>query len=214
MNEDTAQGRSWSTGQLGAYIDYVRDDRLLALWLLIATTGLTLRTLTTLRRDEVDLHERRLIPRSGPTTLDEAKDGQASEGYALDPDTYDALRNHVIAWDKADDQAPRSGRLFTDVDGGDLTPADITSMFRRKCAEANLPAVPFREVRQAYVIAALETGIPTRVLRERLGNLDSPSLGVGRERKQLTSRTQASVAHRRDRGSGVEQSGRHLRSIR
>lgn len=214
MNDDTAQGRRWSTEQLGAFIDEVHDDRLLALWLLIATTGLKLRTLTTLRRDEVDLHERRLIPRSGPIVVAETHTNQASDGYALDPDAYDALRDHVIAWDKADDGTPRNGRLFTDIDGGDLSPSTITSMFRRHCAQANLRAVPFREVRQAYVIAALETGIPTRVLRERLGNLDSPSLGVGLEPTPRASRKRRAVAAQRPDRSRSEQPARHLRCVR
>lgn len=216
MDDDTAQERTWSTAQLGAFIDEVRDDRLLALWLLIATTGLRLSTLTNLRRDEVDLHERRLSSRPRPMAVGQAEGATSPRDYALDPDAYDALKDHVVDWDKTYGaiETP-SGKLFRDGDGNDLSPADVTSRFRRHCAQANLPAVPFREVRQAYIIAALETGIPTKVLRERLGDLESPSLGVGEEPTRRASRRHRAVAPEGpDRGKRPEQSTRHLRSVR
>lgn len=214
MKDDAAAAPTWSPDQLGVFIGHVRDDRLLALWLLVATTGLDVRTLVTLGRDEVDLHERRIDPRSRPKALSQGQP-TASPGYALDPDAYDALKVHVIEWDKTHGEAPGVSGLFLDDNGSGLSAKKFMSLFRRHCAQANLPVVPFREVRQAYVIAAIETGIPTRVLRERLGDLTPPTIdeeGERTRRAQPNRQTPAPpLAHR---GLRADQTARHLRSIR
>lgn len=214
MKDDTAAGPTWSPDQLGVFIDHVREDRLLALWLLVATTGLDVRTLVTLGRDEVDLHERRIDPRSRPKALSQGQPA-ASPGYALDPDAYDALKVHVIEWDKTHGEGPGVSGLFLDDNGSALSANKFTSLFRRHCAQANLPVVPFRAVRQAYVIAAIETGIPTRVLRERLGDFTPPTIDQEGERtRRAEPKRQTSDPPLPHRGPRADETARHLRSIR
>jgi hypothetical protein len=93
--------------------------------------------------------------------------------YALDPDAQDALREHVIAWDK-ERSGQRSEHLFVWADGEPLHPKSVEVLFRRHCQKAGLPVVPLQAARQAYVVAALETGIPTAVISERLGHDVTP----------------------------------------
>jgi integrase len=170
----------WTPQQLGAFVDHVRDDRFFALWLLIATTGIRIDTLLDLRRQDVDLQESRLSPRPSAVTGRGASSLGVVRSYALDPDAHEALREHVIAWDKerlGPDQ--RSKHLFVWTDGAPIHPKSVDVLFRRHCHNAGLPAVPLQAMRQAYVVAALETGIPTAVISERLGRVVTPG-NIGR----------------------------------
>ena len=99
-----------------------------------------------------------------------------ARSYALDPDTHDALRAHVIAWDKEhSDRDLRSKHVFAWEDGEPLHPKSVEILFHRHCQKAGLPVVSLQAMRQAYVVAALETGIPTAVISERLGRKVSPT---------------------------------------
>jgi integrase len=173
MNDEQERARSWSPNQLGTFIAHVRDDRFFALWMLIATTGIRMDTLVDLRREEVDLQEPRLSPRAGVVGRGGIPLGVV-RSYALDPDAHDALREHVIAWDKERD-GKRTDRLFVWTDGEPVHPKSVDVLFRRHCQKADLPVVPLQVVRQAYVVAALETGIPTAVISERLGHTVTPT---------------------------------------
>lgn len=222
MNDDMGLTRTWSPQQLGIFIDQVRDDHFFPLWLLVATTGLRLDSLVGLERDEVDLQARKLYPRARPIAVGDPSRPPAFsvEGYALDPDAYDALREHVIQWDKErEDFAPDARNLFLWSDGTPVHTNAVSSMYHQHCDQAGLPAVPLQEMRQAYVVAALETGIPTAILRERLGDqVDSPSMGVGAEPKpRITKRQSARKRERDDRTPDDtrprQQKSRHLRSV-
>ncbi len=101
-----------------------------------------------------------------------------SSSYALDPDTHEALREHVIAWDK-EQSGERSDRLFVWDDGAPLTAESVGVLFRRHSYWAEVPIVALRALRQAYVVAALESGISPSVINERLG-LAGALLGVTR----------------------------------
>ena len=168
MTDAKAWAGSWSPDQLGKFIEQVRDDRFFALWMLIATTGIRTDALVDLRRGEVDLQEPRLTVRPTAAGGQGTPRFSVARSYALDPDAHEALRDHVIAWDK-EWAGQRSDRIFVWTDGEPLHPKSIKVLFRRHCQNAQLPLVPFRGMRQAYVGAALESGIPTAVISERLG---------------------------------------------
>jgi integrase len=170
----------WSPDHLGRFVDQVRDDRYFAIWMLIATTGIQIDTLLDLRRGDVDLQAPLLPPRATTATRAGATPLAVTKTYALDPDTHDALREHVITWDREHTGHDlRTKRLFAWEDGEPLHPKSVEVLFRRHCRKADLPVVPLQAVRQAYVIAAIETGIPTTVISERLGHAVSP-MNIGR----------------------------------
>lgn len=165
---------SWTADDLGAFVEQVSDDRFFALWMLIATTGTQLEALTALERHDVDLQERRIRPastafRRGSRSL------TAHRSYALDPTAYDALKDHVIAWDKERHVLGQdTQKLFVWSNGEPVDRRAIHSMFGQHCATAGIPVVPLQQVRQAYVTAAIETGIPVTVISERLGHSVEP----------------------------------------
>ena len=168
-----APPRAWTPQQLGDFVDHVRNDQFFALWMLVATTGIRLDSLVDLRRDDVDLQEARLSPRPTAATGSGRVPLSVARSYALDPHTREALREHVIAWDK-DREGQRSDRIFVWSDNEPLRPKSVEVLFRRHCHNAGLPVVPLQAARAAYVVAAIETGIPTAVIGERLGRAVTP----------------------------------------
>ena len=158
-----SQQATWTREHLGKFFAQVSDDRFLALWLLAATTGMTLGTLVDLRRHDIDLETERVHPAG--------RSGRRSE-FALDPDAAEALRSHAISWDKERHVLGQTtDKLFVWSNGEQLDRGSASVMFAQHCANAGVPLVPLKEVRAAYVINALQYGIPSEVLSERLGPL-------------------------------------------
>ena len=96
----TPEQKVWSPQELGAFLDHVRDDRLYALWLLVATTGMRRAELAGLRWVDVDLEAARLSPRRPRVVVNyvvhesEPKTRMGKRSLALDPATVAALREH------------------------------------------------------------------------------------------------------------------------
>jgi integrase len=167
MTDEDALPASWTRRDLARFVDQVSDDRFVALWLMAATSGMTVGTLLDLRREDVDLESDRVHPRSHPG---------AHADYALDPDAANALRTHVISWDKERETLGHTtNKLFIWSSGEQLDAGSAMRMFRQHCANAGVPLVPLKQVRAAYVVNALEYGIPTEVLTERLGPITRPA---------------------------------------
>ena len=207
MTDGLQQGPSWTPQQLGKFVDQVRDDRFFALWMLAATTGLGVSSIVDLRRDQVDIQEGTVTPSTKRSSM---------SSYALDPDTYDALRDHVISWDKERTTLGQGTKmLFVWSNGEQLDSGSAMRMFDQHCANAGVPTVPVRGMRFAYVVSALESGIPTGILSERLGTAAGPVTirqGVRSVARQ-EQRGQTDTASDVDRSPRRTTRAAHLRSL-
>jgi integrase len=96
----TPEMRVWRPEQLRAFLDQVRDDRLYAAWLLLATTGMRRGEVAGLRWVDVDLDAARVSPRrprvvvNHQVLVSEPKTTKGRRSIALDPATVAALREH------------------------------------------------------------------------------------------------------------------------
>jgi Arm DNA-binding domain/Phage integrase, N-terminal SAM-like domain len=82
--------RVWSPQELGAFLDHVRDDRLYALWLLVATTGMRRGELAGLRWVDIDFDHATVsptIPASSSTTRSMPRHPRPSGAGAALPST-------------------------------------------------------------------------------------------------------------------------------
>jgi integrase len=97
-----SSGRVWTPGQLRAFLHHVRNDRLYAAWLLVATTGLRRSELAGLRWVDVDFDAGRISPRRPRVVADygvvesDAKTPKGRRSLALDPATLAALKAHRL----------------------------------------------------------------------------------------------------------------------
>jgi integrase len=171
---------TWTPPQLRQYLDYVKDDRLRALWVLMVTTGIRRGEAAGLTWDCLDLDGSRLkvektrvvvnfkVVDSGPKTAKSGRD------IGLDPQTVAALRSHRaqtarerMAWGSAHQQ---NDLVFTREDGSPYHPDVLTKTFQRTARAAGLPVIRLHDLRHSFATAALEAGVPLKVVSDRLGH--------------------------------------------
>ncbi len=169
----------WTPEQLRAFLHHVRDDRLYAAWLLVATTGLRRAELAGLRWIDIDFNAGRVAPRRPRVVVDyavvesDAKTPKGRRSLALDPATLAALKAHQVR--QADEKATvggsqDSGLVFTMPDGSPIHPQRISAWFLQHTSAAGLPRIRLHDVRHSYATAALAAGIAPKVISERLGH--------------------------------------------
>jgi integrase len=170
----------WEPAQLRTFLSHVRNDRLYAAWLLVATTGLRRGEILGLRWVDVDLKAGRLAVRQTLVVVDyhvqvsEPKTPRSRRALALDPATVEALRAHRTQQDG--ERAligagyHHSGLVFTAPDGSPIHPQRFSSWFEQHTRAAGLPRIRLHDVRHSYATAALAAGVPAKVVSERLGH--------------------------------------------
>ncbi len=179
----------WTPEQLRAFLIHVRDDRLYALWLLVATTGMRRAELAGLRWSDIDFARARLTPRLPRVVVNyqvhqsDTKTASGRRSLALDSATLEALRDHRRR--QAEERAlaeiaDANDLVFTWPDGRPLHPDLITDWFQRHAKRAvweqngqqnvGLPAIRLHDVRHSYATAALAAGILAKIVSERLGH--------------------------------------------
>jgi integrase len=96
----SSERQVWSPEQLRAFLTQVRDDRLYALWILVATTGMRRAELAGLRWSDLDFARARLTPRLPRVAVNyrvhesDPKTPSGRRSLALDPATLQALGAH------------------------------------------------------------------------------------------------------------------------
>lgn len=177
------QPRTWEPTELAEFLRSTSQDRLAALWVLAATTGMRRGELCGLRWDDVDLDAGVLTVRRARIVVD----GQAVEGapktnagvrtVVLDPGTVAALSTHRrrMAEERLAmvDPPGCSPYVFHDERGRPLWPEAVTKRFRRLVTVAGVPSIRFHDLRHTAATIALAAGVPVEVIAARLGHSSS-----------------------------------------
>lgn len=174
--------QSWDTANLRDFLaaSAARNDRLHALWVLLATTGMRRGEALGLRWSDVDLDAGRLrvvqtiIQIRSQVTVGEPKTARGRRPIALDPGTVAVLRDHrkrsleerILVGPDFDDR----GLVFRHPDGSCLRPDAVSAAFARRVRKADLPTLTVKGLRHTWATLALERGIHPRVVQERLGH--------------------------------------------
>jgi integrase len=202
----------WTAADLRSFLAFVEGDRLYALWLLAASTGMRRGEVLGLQWPDVDLGRARVAVRRSLVTVghrvvvSEPKTAKGRRSVALDPATVaglKALRKHQtverLAWGPA---WTDSGLVFTREDGRPLHPREVTRAFTRHVLAAGLPVIRLHDLRHTHATLALAAGVHPKVVQERLGHaniaitLDTYSHAVpALEREQLRTDPRAAPSH-------------------
>jgi integrase len=174
----------WSPEDLRRFLRAMEADRLAALWLLLATTGLRRSEALGLPWRAIDLESgqltivQKLVTIAGkPTIRLGTKSPAGRRSIALDPATVAALKAH-----RARQLQERLARgepwqdhdlVFTREDGTPLRPTQLTRMFARLARKAGLPSLTLHGLRHTYATASLQAGVPVKVVSERLGHANT-----------------------------------------
>jgi integrase len=170
----------WTAADLRSFLAYVQGDRLYALWLLAASTGMRRGEVLGLQWPDVDLGRARVAVRRSLVTVghqvvvSEPKTAKGRRSVALDPATVAGLktwRKHQtaerLAWGPA---WTDSGLVFTREDGRPLHPREVTRAFTRHVLAAELPMIRLHDLRHTHATLALAAGVHPKVVQERLGH--------------------------------------------
>jgi integrase len=174
---------AWTAAQVHTFLAYVETHRLYGAWLLAVTTGMRRSELLGLRWQHVNLDAGRVsavdtlveVDNQPVLRIDETKTSGSRRTIAIDPATVDALKAHrsqqaaekLLAGEVYDDL----GLVFCDEIGGPLSPDWFTRATKRLATEAGVPPLaPHAAGRHTWATLALESGVPAKVVAERLGH--------------------------------------------
>src|SRR5690606_21143177 len=173
---------AWDAATLRTFLTRSREsgDRLHALWVLLATTGMRRGEAIGLRWKDVDLDKGRLsvvqtiTQTRSKVTIGEPKTARGRRSIALDDATVGVLREHrksmleerlLVGPDFSDE-----GLVFHHPDGSCLRPDAVSAEFVRRVSQYGLPRLTLHGLRHTWATLALEQGIHPRVVQERLGH--------------------------------------------
>jgi integrase len=177
----------WSAADVARFLEHVAGDRLAALYVLAATTGLRRGELLGLRWQDVAIEEhparlsvRRTRVQYGRLVADKApKSPRSSRTIPLPTGAIVALRRHRA--NQAEERLAAgtaytdSGLVFADEIGRPLMPSTISSAFARHVRDAGLPRLTLHGLRHTFATLGLEAGVDTVYVSELLGHA-SPAI--------------------------------------
>ena len=171
---------TWTAAEVGAFLASVREDRLYAAWLLLATLGLRRGELLGLRWPDVDLTSGRIAIRNtlvmvdGKPAMAEPKTAKGRRSLTLAPQVLEAVRVHRVhqaaerlSWgaDYTD-----SGLVVTTEDGRPMHPESLSSLFVRQAKRAGLSPIRLHDLRHSVASILLAKGVHPKVVSEQLGH--------------------------------------------
>ena len=173
--------QSWTPQLVRRYLDYTKDDRLIALWRLLATTGLRRGEALGLRWSDLDLDSARLSVRQSllsfthqSAVFGEPKSANSRRSIDLDSETVVKLRRWRVRVAqeqlRAGEAWNSSGLVFADEIGRPLNPQTVMRAFTRMSEAAGLPRIKLHGLRHSHATAMLAAGISPKVAQERLGH--------------------------------------------
>jgi len=179
----TTELRFWTPDELRSFLEFVENHRLEAAWHVSAMTGMRRGEVLGLRWADVDLatariHVRRAIVSVAYELVISTPKSNRARVIDLDPCTLDQIRRHgqrqlneQAEWDAdyVDDDL-----VFCKENGEPLHPQTYTQAFERLVAKTDLPRIRLHDLRHTHTTIALQAGVPTKVVSERLGH-ESPA---------------------------------------
>jgi len=178
--DGTRELKTWSAEQLKTFLESGKDERLSALWHLLAMTGLRRGEALGLRWEDLDLEagrisvRRALIPNGAVVVVSEPKTARGRRSVALDPETVEVLKRQ--AGQQLADQVQKgdkwtdTGLVFTKEDGEAWHPEVVSRFFRSAVKRSRLPVIRLHDLRHTHATLALRAGIHPKVVSERLGH--------------------------------------------
>ncbi|WFB08210.1 site-specific integrase [Streptomyces sp. LX-29] len=173
----------WTPEQTGAFLDFAAEDRLYAMWHLIAFRGL--------RRGEacgqpwsetnLDTHSltvsSQLVQDGWEVEASEPKTDSGFRVVALDDYTVEVLKRHRERQDADREEWAsawvETGLVFTQEDGSWLHPGKVTDFFERLVATSGLPPIRLHDLRHGAATLMLAAGVDVKVVSDTLGHSDT-----------------------------------------
>jgi integrase len=169
--------QAWTVSELRRFLDYVRIDRLYALWRLAATTGMRRGELLGLTHLALDLDAARLrVDRQlkADCTFGPPKSRRGERTIALDAETIRVLRQHIetqlLERGLAGEAYEDHDLVFADELGRLIRPTGLSRTFVKLRKAAGIPTGSLHILRHTSATIALTEGVPLHIVAARLGD--------------------------------------------
>ena len=171
---------TWTSEELRRFLESSAGDRLVALYLLLATTGLRRGEAVGLPWSSVNLDAGTLAVRQAMlsiryrTELGEPKTRHGERVVALDPVTIEVLA--AVREQQRGDAVllgrgwTNTGLVFSRADGSAWHPEYISRHFETLVQRAGIPKIRLHDLRHTHASMALASGVHLKVMQERLGH--------------------------------------------
>ncbi|MFF2523858.1 site-specific integrase [Streptomyces liangshanensis] len=170
----------WTPEHTGIFLDHVAEDRLYALFHLIAFRGLRRGEARGQRWTDTRLDAglitvaKQLVVNGWEVYEDDLKTDAGARTIALDSDTVRALRRHRARQEKDRDKWGsawvETGRVFTRENGELLHPANVRRRFIELYEEIGLPPIRLHDLRHGAATLAHAAGAGLKDIQEMLGH--------------------------------------------
>jgi integrase len=170
----------WTTPQLATFLGFVAEDRLSAMWWLIALLGLRREEAAGLRWIDVDLDAKvvmigqQRIAYGRTVAVGPPKTEASRRTIALDRHTVRLLRHHrrrqLVERAMSGERWQDSGYVFTTAGGAPLRPDYLTRRFRHLVTESRLPPVRLHDLRHGAASLAHCAGADLKTVQDQLGH--------------------------------------------
>jgi integrase len=184
-NESGAM-RTWTAAELGTFLQAEPNDRLQALWWLLASTGMRRGEAVGLRWEDVDTDGATLSINRTLVTTDARRAGDPGMAWstpktakgrrsvALDATTVTILKGHKAR--QAEERLAigagyqDEGLVFALPDGSPIHPKTVSYYFDRRVKRLGVPRIRLHDLRHTHATLALQAGVHPKVVQERLGH--------------------------------------------
>ncbi|MFF4725009.1 tyrosine recombinase XerC [Streptomyces mirabilis] len=170
----------WTPEHTGLFLDHVAEDRLYALFHLIAFRGLRRGEACGQKWTDTNLDAglitvaKQLVVDGWEVYEDDPKTDAGARTVALDSDTVQTLKRHRAQQDKDrkewENAWVETGRVFTKENGELLHPANVTRRFIDLYEEIDLPPVRLHDLRHGAATLAHAAGADLKDVQEVLGH--------------------------------------------
>ena len=170
----------WTADELRRFLAEAKAERLYAMWLMFATTGMRRSEAAGAQRVHADTEGRTItlwdtrVIAGGQAMDSDGKTIRSRRQLALDRRTAAALADHLALLDKERQLHGAGyqdrGLLFCWSDGRPIYPETITDHFNRLVDRAGLPLITLHDVRHTYATMSLRAGVNPKIVSTRLGH--------------------------------------------
>jgi len=172
---------AWTAEELRTFLAHIADDRLHALWILYATTGLRRGEACGLKWSDVDpdgaqfVVRRSRVPVGGKGVVESTTKSGRERIVPLSPAAVAALRAHrkrqLEERLAIGDAWTDSGYVFVNADGTPARPDRVTDAFNELVADAELRPIALHGLRHTFVSLGLNSGnVPVVVMQQLVGH--------------------------------------------
>jgi integrase len=171
----------WTADQVREFLSATADDRLNALWAVLAMTGMRRGEALGLRWQDIEVGKRRINIVQTRTTagqlevIGDTKTERSRRRLLIDDGTAAALRafkklaaaEQLAAGEVYD---TTSDLVFKDELGRPIKVDRVSRAFKAAAKAADLPEIRLHDLRHSWATRAMEAGVPSRVVADHLGH--------------------------------------------